>query len=86
MRDLIRHRTNFIRERATLVNRVQKVLEGANIKLAAVVSDVMGVSARMILDAIVKGETNPQLMAELASKRLKDKREQLIQALDGKVR
>lgn len=86
LRDLIRHRTNFIRERATLVNRVQKVLEGANIKLATVVSDVMGVSARMILDAIVKGETNPQLMAELASKRLKDKREQLIQALDGKVR
>lgn len=86
LRDLIRHRTNFIRERATLVNRVQKVLEGANIKLAAVVSDVMGVSARMILDAIVKGESNPQLMAELASKRLKEKRSQLIQALEGKVR
>jgi transposase len=86
LRDLIRHRTNFIRERANLVNRVQKVLEGGNIKLASVVSDVMGVSARTILDAIVKGESNPQVMAELASKRLKDKREQLVQAMSGKVR
>ncbi|HEY9831806.1 MAG TPA: IS110 family transposase [Stenomitos sp.] len=86
LRDLIRHRSNFIRERATLVNRVQKVLEGANIKLASVVSDVMGVSARAILDAIVAGENNPQLMADLANRRLKDKRDLLVQALEGKVR
>jgi transposase len=45
LRDLTRHRTNFIRERVNLVNRIQKVLEGANIKLASVVSDVMGVTA-----------------------------------------
>lgn len=52
LRDLTRHRSNFIRERVNLVNRVQKVLEAANIKLASVASDVMGVSGRAMLAAI----------------------------------
>jgi transposase len=86
LRDLTRHRTNFVRERVNLVNRIQKVLEGANIKLAAVVSDVMGVSGRAILEAIVLGQTNPTVMAELAKGRLRGKREELIQALEGRVR
>ncbi|MCF2152126.1 IS110 family transposase [Desmonostoc muscorum LEGE 12446] len=86
LRDLTRHRTNFVRERVNLVNRIQKVLEGANIKLAAVVSDVMGVSGRAILEAIVLGQTNPVIMAELAKGRLRSKREELIQALEGRVR
>ncbi|MBD2352813.1 IS110 family RNA-guided transposase [Trichormus variabilis] len=86
LRDLTRHRTNFVRERVNLVNRIQKVLEGANIKLAAVVSDVMGVSGRAILEAIVLGQTNPAVMAELAKGRLRSKREELIQALEGRVR
>ena len=51
MREMTRHRSNFVRERATLVNRVQKVLESANIKLASVASDVMGVSGRAMLAA-----------------------------------
>ncbi len=86
LRDLTRHRTNFIRERVNLVNRIQKVLEGANIKLASVASDVMGTSGRAMLDAIVAGQTNPVLMAELARGRLRNKRDQLVQALEGRVR
>jgi transposase len=86
LRDLTRHRTNFVRERATLVNRVQKVLEGANIKLASVATDVMGVSGRSMLDAIVAGTVDPSVLALLAKGRLKEKREQLEQALTGRVR
>ena len=86
LRDLTRHRTNFIRERVNLVNRIQKVLEGGNLKLASVASDVMGVSGRAMLDAIVAGQTDPLLLADLARGRLRNKRDQLILALEGRVR
>lgn len=86
LRDLTRHRTNFTRERVNLVNRVQKVLEAANIKLASVASDVMGVSGRAMLNAIVEGNSNSELMAELAKGRMRDKHELLVQALEGRVR
>jgi transposase len=86
LRDLTRHRSNFIRERATLVNRVQKVLEGANIKLGSVATNVLGVSGRAMLDALVAGEANPEVLADLARGRLRDKREQLSQALTGRVK
>lgn len=86
LRDLTRHRTNFIRERATLVNRVQKVLEGANIKLASVASNVMGVSGRAMLEGLVAGEANPEVLALLAQGRLREKRAQLAQALTGRVK
>ncbi len=69
-----------------LVNRIQKVLEGANIKLASVVSDVMGVTGRAILNAIAAGETEPVVMAQLAKGRLCNKRDLLAQALVGRVR
>jgi transposase len=85
LRDLTRHRTSFIRERVNLVNRIQKVLEGANIKLASVASDVMGVSGRAMLNAIVAGETDPVVMADLAQGRLCNKRDQLVEALEGRV-
>jgi transposase len=85
LRELTRHRSTFVRERATLVNRVQKVLESANIKLAAVATDVLGVSGRAMLQALIAGETEPTAMAELAKGRLRNKREQLSQALDGRV-
>ncbi len=78
LRDLTRHRTNFIRERVNLVNRIQKVLEGANIKLASVVSDVMGVTGRAILNAIAAGETDPVVMAQLAKGSLCNKRDLLF--------
>jgi transposase len=75
-----------VRERATLVNRVQKVLESANIKLASVASDVMGVSGRAMLEAIIKGQASPAEMAELAQKRMRQKRELLAKALEGRVK
>ncbi len=86
LRELMRHRTNFVQQRATLSNRVQKVLEGANIKLASVVSDVLGVSGRAMLAAIAAGSSDATLLAELARGRLRTKRDALAQALGGRVR
>lgn len=86
LRELTRERTNFVRQRATLVNRVQKVLEGANIKLGDVASNVLGMSGRAMLDAIVAGETDPATLAELAQGKLRRKREALEHALSGRVR
>ncbi len=86
MRELTRFRSTFVRERATLVNRVQKVLESANIKLSSVASDVIGVSGRVILAAIIEGQASPEEMAGLAKGRLREKREALIQALTGRVK
>ncbi|MBD2731436.1 IS110 family transposase [Nostoc sp. FACHB-892] len=86
LRDLTRHRSNFIRERVNLVNRVQKVLEAANIKLASVASDVMGVSGRAMLAAIVEGNSTPELMAGLAKGTMSKKHDLLVPALEGRVR
>ena len=73
LRDLTRQRTNLVRDRATVVNRLQKVLEWANIKLAAVVSDVVGVSAREMLAAIVDGQSDVSVLADLARGRMREK-------------
>jgi len=86
LRELTRHRTNFVRERATLSNRIQKVLESANLKLASVASDVLGVSGRAMLAAIAAGEEDAARLAELAKGRLRKKRAALEQALSGRVR
>ncbi len=85
LRDLTRARSTFVRTRATLVNRVHKVLEGANIKLTSVASDVMGVSGRAMLEAIVEGHSSPAEMAELARGRMREKRDLLAKALEGRV-
>jgi transposase len=85
LRELVRYRTSFVRERATLVNRVQKVLEGANIKLASVATDVMGMSGRAMLAAMIAGNTNAEQMAGLAKGRLRDKRNELTKALEGRI-
>ena len=86
LRDLTRHRVKLVQERARVVNRVQKVLEHANIKLASVASDVMGVSGRQMMAALVEGETDVALMAELAKGRLRNKIPALEKALTGVVR
>ena len=86
LRDLTRYRCTFIQERVTLINRVQKLLEDANIKLAAVASDIMGVSGRAILAALLTGHADPQGLADLAKGRLRSKRDQLAKALDGRVK
>jgi len=83
---MTRHRTNFVRERATLANRVQKVRESANLKLASVASDVLRVSGRAMLAAIAAGEEDATRLAALAKGRLRKKREALEQALSGRVR
>jgi transposase len=83
LRDLTRYRTTFVRERATLVNRV---LESANLKLASVATDIMGVSGRAILAALLAGEADPAVLAELAKGPLRKKRSQLEQALQGQLR
>ena len=84
-RELVRYRKALIRERANEVNRVQKLLEGANIKLASVATDVLGVSGRQMLEALVAGTTDPQAMAALAKGKLKRKQAALEQALAGLV-
>jgi transposase len=86
LRDLTRQRTNLVEERAAVVNQLQKVLEWANLKLAGVATDITGVSARAMLEAIVAGEAEPTVLAELAQGRLRAKRAALEQALSGRVR
>jgi transposase len=85
LRDLTRYRTTVVQERVRVVNRVQKLLEGANIKLTSVVTDVMGVSAREMLAAIIGGETDAVRMADLAHGRLRNKLPELEKALTGRV-
>ncbi len=83
LRELTRYRTTLIRERAAEVNRLQKTLEGANIKLASVASDILGTSGRQMLAALAGGETNAVLLAQLAQGKLRDKIPQLERALAG---
>jgi transposase len=84
LRDLTRYRTHLVEERARVTNRLQMVLEDANVKLAAVVTDVRGVSARAILEALVAGESDPMTLADLARGRLRAKRELLTRAVVGR--
>ncbi|MBC7334711.1 MAG: IS110 family transposase [Clostridia bacterium] len=85
LRELVRYRRSLIEERAREVNRLQKVLEGANIKLSAVASDILGASGRAMLEALARGEENAEVLAGLAQGRLKEKEEELKQALRGLV-
>lgn len=84
LRELTRYRTSLLQERSAEVNRLQKSLEGANIKLSSVVSDVMGVSGREMLEALVAGTTDPALLAELARGQLREKMTELQRALAGR--
>ena len=83
LRELTRQRTQWLAERSREVNRVQKVLEGANIKLSSVVTDVLGVSGRRMLDALVAGTTDPATLAALADPRLRATPAVLQAALTG---
>ena len=85
LRDLTRQRTQLIQERSAAANRIQKVLEDANIKLASVASDVLGVSGRDMLQALIAGETDPEELADRARKRLREKIPALRLALQGRV-
>lgn len=85
LRELTRYRTALIRERAREVNRLQKTLEAANIKLAAVLTDVTGVSGRTILEALLAGRSDPSELADLAHWRVQRKRAALEQAVVGQL-
>jgi len=85
LRDLTRQRTHLIRERGSEVNRLQKVLEWANIKLSSVVTDISGVSARAMLQALLAGQTDVSELAQLAKGRLRSKLPDLEQALRGSL-
>lgn len=86
LRELTRHRSNVAGRRAPCVNEMHRILEGTNIKLSSVATDLTGVSATAMLEHLVAGETNPPLLAELARGRLRNKIPQLRQALQGVVR
>lgn len=86
LRDLTRYRTKLVQERTRIASRVQKLLECANIKLSSVATDILGISGRAILEAIVAGKADPETMAQLARGRLRSKIPQLEKALTGLVR
>ena len=85
LRELVRYRISLIRERADEANRIQKVLEGGNIKLGSVVSEILGKSGRAILTAIAAGTSAPEELAALADSRLRATPEELVEALRGRL-
>lgn len=85
LRDLTRQRSQLVAEKASVANRIQKVLEDANIKLAGVATDVLGVSGRAMIRALIAGQEDPEQLAELARRRLRRKLPELRAALRGRV-
>jgi transposase len=85
MRDLTRTRKQLTREIVQHTQRIQKVLEGANVKLSSVISNVVGVSGRRILGAVIAGESDPERLADLGHERLRCSRGELVEALRGRV-
>ncbi len=83
LRELTRYRRSLIEERTREVNRIQKVLEGANVKLSSVASNVLGVSGRAMLEAMINGEDDTKALAEMAKGTLRQKKASLEEALKG---
>ena len=84
LRNLTRYRKTQIQERARETNRLHKALEDTGIKLDCVATDILGKSGRAMLDALVQGTTNPEMLAELAKGRLRAKIPALKEALEGR--
>lgn len=85
LKELIRYRRSLIEERSREINRIQKILEGANIKLSSVVSEVTGVSGKLMLESLIKGIDDPKQLAALAKGKMKRKTDELEQALKGLI-
>jgi transposase len=85
LRTLTRTRKQFVRERGSHVQRIEKVLEDANLKLSVVISDILGKSGRAVLQAIIDGQSDPERLASCISIRVKASRAELIEALRGRV-
>jgi transposase len=86
LRDLCRMRTTLVRECVQVGNRLRKVLEDANVKLDSVASNTLGVSGRLMIQALIAGEEDPATLAALAKGRMRQKQAELIAALEGQVR
>ena len=84
-RALLRTRKQLTRERTSHVQRLQKTLEEANIKLDSIITDLMGTSGRAMIEALISGETEPRKLAGLADRRIKATAEELTEALRGRV-
>lgn len=85
LRDLTRHRAQLMSEHTRIANRIHKILEDANIKLGSVASDILGVSGRAMIEALIAGESDAQQLSSLARGRLKNKAAELHGALEGHV-
>jgi transposase len=85
LRELVRYRRSLIDERARESNRIQKVLEGANIKLGSVATDILGVSGRLMIRQFIQGESDPSTLAQLAKKQLRNKMDLLQKSLKGLI-
>lgn len=85
MRDLLRTRKQFVRERSSHTQRIQKTLEDANIKLDSVISDILGRSGRRMIEALIAGQTDPEVLAALAHERIHATRVELEASLRGRV-
>ena len=85
LRELTRYRQSLIHERTSTVNRLQKILEGANIKLASVAADILGVSGRAMLQGLLQEDADPAVLADLAKRQMRKKIDQLKLALEGRV-
>jgi transposase len=85
MRDLLRTRKQMVRERSSHIQRIQKTLEDANIKLDSVVTDILGLSGRRIIEALIAGQTMPQALASLAHRRIHASVDELEASLRGRV-
>jgi len=85
LRDLTRQQTKLVQQRNAVENRIQKVLEPANIKLGSVASDVLGVSGRKMIEALIAGEKDVEVLADLAKRQLRGKIPELQRALEGEL-
>jgi transposase len=85
MRDLLRTRKQFVRERSSHTQRIQKTLEDANIKLDSVITDIVGLSGRRMIEALIAGQTDPEALAALAHRRIHATSAELEAALRGRV-
>ena len=83
LRSIVRHRKNLVRTSSTYLNRMQKALELMNIKLHTIISDIDGKTGLLIIEAILAGERNPEVLADLRDRRIKASREEIIKSLEG---
>lgn len=83
LRSMVRHRKNLVQTSSTYLNRIQKALELMNIKLQTVISDIDGKTGTEIIEAIIKGERNPEILADMRNNRIKASREEIVNSLEG---